>query len=296
VNTGTVSLTGWVLHKTVPVSKLLINGRHYEINLVRPDVDEVYKEEAQAFGFTIELPVKYLEYNVDLELKDGQVLPNIGRLGTWQTLDSRQATGKFSFTKNKPSIVVVDNFYDDPDEVRKHALDNFTFQKTKYHKGHRSEESFIVDGTKEYFETLLGLNIVNWNHDTYPNGKFQWCGASDPIVYHADTQQYAGIVFLTPDAPLRTGTRTLKSILTGARHIDDRVQDENIFKNTFTGRSSTLNFYDGTTFETVDDIANLYNRLVLWDSRTLHAASAYFGDLAENARLFQLFFFDTEDK
>ena len=44
--------------------------------------------------------------------------------------------------------------------------------------------------------------------------------------------------------------------------------------------------------EEVDRVANIYNRLVLFDAHLAHGASAYFGDRLENARLFQNFFFN----
>jgi len=45
-------------------------------------------------------------------------------------------------------------------------------------------------------------------------------------------------------------------------------------------------------WEEIDRIANLYNRLVLFDAHLAHGASAYFGDRVDNARLFQNFFFN----
>ena len=51
-------------------------------------------------------------------------------------------------------------------------------------------------------------------------------------------------------------------------------------------------YLDPTEFETVDSVGNVYNRLVLFDSKCIHAATDYFGTCKENGRLFQLFFFD----
>jgi hypothetical protein len=51
-------------------------------------------------------------------------------------------------------------------------------------------------------------------------------------------------------------------------------------------------FFDRTRFEEVDRIGNVYNRLVLWNAKMIHAASGYFGQTIANSRLFQLFFFD----
>ena len=65
-----------------------------------------------------------------------------------------------------------------------------------------------------------------------------------------------------------------------------------LYFNTFKGLSNELNFYDKTSFEMVDNIANVYNRLVLFNSKNIHAAVNYFGDNIDNSRFFHLFFFD----
>ena len=53
-------------------------------------------------------------------------------------------------------------------------------------------------------------------------------------------------------------------------------------------------FLDGTPFEPVDVLGNVYNRLVIFDAQCIHSASEYFGTVKENCRLWQMFFFDTE--
>jgi hypothetical protein len=51
---------------------------------------------------------------------------------------------------------------------------------------------------------------------------------------------------------------------------------------------------DETDFEMVDRIGNVYNRLILFDAKCLHAGINYFGTNKEDGRLFQLFFFDLQ--
>ena len=198
---------------------------------------------------------------------------------------------KSGFNNNpKKSLVVVDNFYKEPDLIREFAINQVKYEFSGYHKGQRSMDRFIVDGTKEKFEEILGRPVYNWNHPNYANGRFQFCTAQDPVVYHVDTQNYAAMVYLTPDAPLQTGTTTYKSKITGATRFD--VAEGELFEKTFKGLSDGLNFYDNSTWEPVDTVANVYNRLVMFDSKCLHAATGYFGDAIGNARLFHLFFFD----
>jgi hypothetical protein len=192
----------------------------------------------------------------------------------------------------KKGIVVVDDFYEYPDWVREYAMNNLDFNPSGYHKGQRSSDRLILEGTKEKFEEILGKKIINWNHESYANGVFQYCTSQDPIVYHVDSQTYAAMVYLTPNAPLQTGTATYKSKITGATRFDEPSGDK--YYKTFKGLSSDMNFYDSSTYELVDSIANVYNRLVMFDSKSIHAATGYFGDAIENARFFHLFFFDVE--
>jgi hypothetical protein len=183
-----------------------------------------------------------------------------------------------------PTFVVVDDFYKDPDSIREFALKQDFKENPKYHKGKRCIRSeFRFPGMKEKFESILGCKIKNWG--THPvNCCFQYCIAGEQAVYHNDIQQYAGVLFLTPDAPPETGTRFYRSKATKKMKVSG-----NEYSLTFpTGH------YDSTPLEQVDVVGNVYNRLVLFDAHLIHAAPLYFGNELKNSRLFQLFFFDIE--
>ena len=198
--------------------------------------------------------------------------------------DKSGSTGHFTFKFNQPKgMKAIDNFYDEPDKVRELAL-NQTFEfHPNNHKGKRTEKVFLFDGLKETFESILNQKIKNWNN--YPvNGCFQICIGGDQLVYHVDLQEYAGIIFLTPDAPPSSGTSFYRSKYTKKTKVGSKG-DEIVFKN---------GFLDCTEFELVDTVGNVYNRLVLFDAQMIHAASTYFGNNLENGRLFQMFFFDLE--
>ena len=45
----------------------------------------------------------------------------------------------------------------------------------------------------------------------------QFCTAEDQLVYHTDSQTYAAVVFLTPDAPAECGTSFFKHKANGLR-------------------------------------------------------------------------------
>ncbi len=188
------------------------------------------------------------------------------------------------------TIIAVDNFYTDPDAVRDFSINNFNFEASQWHKGQRSHEKLIVDGTKEKFENILGRKVSNWDYNY--NGVFQFCTSEDKLVYHCDTQQYAAVVFLTPDAPPESGTNFYRSKLTGKTRFE---KWENNGSREYDITFQNGNYYDKTKLELIDKIGNVYNRLAIWDARTIHAASEYFGNTKLNSRYFHMFFFDCDN-
>jgi len=194
----------------------------------------------------------------------------------------------------RPNVIVIDNFYKNVDEIREYALSQ-TYQSPENHGavGYRCESGKkIMDGTKEMFEKLMGGTIPNgsqhgeWGYST--NGCFQWGNARVPIVYHCDSQKYAGIIYLTPNAPPNCGTSFF-------RHKNYKIRNSSIFSKSDWYKSD-LNHkephLDKTQWEIVDSVGNVYNRLVIFDAQYIHAVTEYFGEDINNSRLFQLFFFN----
>jgi len=181
---------------------------------------------------------------------------------------------------------VVDNFYTDPDAIREFALNQ------EYHQGglgrgyigRRTFEQFLFPGLKEEFERIMGEKITVWE-EYGMNGRFQYSMEGEPLVYHCDDQKWAAMIYLTPNAPLETGTGSFA------------LKGTKVFHNSQEGimaafRGDGAQNLDKTLFEPVDSIGNVYNRLVIFNAGYLHAALGYFGYKPENARLWQMFFFD----
>lgn len=184
--------------------------------------------------------------------------------------------------KKGPQLTIVDDFLTDPDQVRKMALEQDYFS-SDYHKGKRTNKQFLTRDLKLAFEQLLRRPITQWAEHGM-NGTFEICTSEDPIVYHSDLQTHAGTIYLTPDAPPECGLSLYKSKVTGLRRPPS---DPELERKMYEG-----NLLDRTKWEEIDRIGNVYNRLVLWDGKQVHAASCYFGNAKENCRLFYMFFFD----
>jgi hypothetical protein len=190
-------------------------------------------------------------------------------------------TNKFKINKNfDKRFFVVDNFYENPNEVREFALQQWFFDDQGY-LGMRTRKQFLFEGVKEKFEEIMGRKITQWE-DQPMNGRFQTCVAGTPLVYHCDEQLWAAMVYLTPDAPFETGTSFYAHKKTKIRHNSHPDILECFNQKTF---------LDGTHYELVDTIGNVYNRLVIFDGGLIHAPSEYFGWDIPSSRLFHMYFF-----
>jgi hypothetical protein len=181
----------------------------------------------------------------------------------------------------RTNLVVVDDFYSNPDGVRQFALQQ-EFKQRETFPGPRTQ-SFINDDVKTTIQNIIfnyAGKVLNWNDRDGLTGSFEMEMAKDRSWIHTDHfNTWAGVLYLTPNAPLSGGTAFYRHKKTGAT------------------RAHELKEYDSqdmTKWEVTDIIANRYNRLVLYHSDLFHNSLNYFGNTVETARLFQLFFITTE--
>lgn len=174
--------------------------------------------------------------------------------------------------------LVIDNFYSNPDIVRDFALSQEFSVKGNY-PGSRTK-SFLTPDVKELIQLAiepLAGKVTNWNDDSY-SGAFQLTTCFDRTWIHADTfNTWAGVLYLTPNAPLSGGTGLFKHKKT------DQYGGEN-----------DKNGHDYTEWDLVDRFANKYNRLIMYRADLYHASLDYFGTSNADGRLFQVFFLNTE--
>jgi len=222
----------------------------------------------------------YVDGTGDVQRLHGEAL----QLVEWHSTEEKESNNIFSINKIPTKRVwVVDNFYENPYEIRDWALNNLTFEDgSEWYKGYRSLEKYRPIELKHKFENIIGEKIVDWEGGM--NGVFQVTRASDPQVWHFDEQRWAGMIYLSPDAPYESGTRLHISKINNARHS---IEDADIIDGAFNG-----NFFDSTKFHNVDIVGNIFNRLAIFDARHIHSAGEYFGSDLEDGRLTHLFFFD----
>lgn len=190
----------------------------------------------------------------------------------------------------KVQTIIVDDFYKNPDDVRSFALAQ-EFSVHGNYPGQRTA-SFLADNVKNSIRDIIrpfGGEVTWWGDDS--TGSFQYTVASDRSWIHSDdTTDWAGVLYLTPDAPLSAGTGLFKHKETGLSRWRNSEHPEEVT------RSAPVNIdsQDMTKWEMVDKLGNVYNRLVLYRGDLFHVSLDYFGQNKEDGRLFQVFFFNTE--
>lgn len=228
---------------------------------------------------TVPFPEYHFLINPNMYHDGGNYVKSLHQFASERTL----GIGKI-FAMNKksnPRLIIVDDFYENPYLIRDYALAQEYVEDLRYYKGMRSVGNFRTPQLRQKFEEILGRKITVWDEHGM-NGKFQYCTPEDALVYHWDSQSWAGMIYLTPDAPYQSGTSLFAHKATRARHESHEGAEK-----AFDG-----GYYDKSKFELVDTAGNVFNRLVLFDAKSIHAANEYFGTNIQNSRLFQLFFFD----
>ncbi len=203
---------------------------------------------------------------------------------------------------------IVDDFYPNPDEIREYALSQHfnkgrifnikTKMKTIMHPGARTKRSLDMENhiyLRNRIEKIVNQPIMNWYSEGTFNGVFNLgIGDKEPNWIHTDlvearrelqeSQNYklwAGVVYLTPNAPLNGGT-SLYMYKDGTRVVGKNtiLKDKEI---------TSPNWVQHATAK------NIYNRLVLYRGDHYHAPDrAGFGHNRETGRLTQLIVFMTQ--
>ena len=178
----------------------------------------------------------------------------------------------------RKSIVVADEFLEDPIGVRQWALGLDYKRNPDFYKGMRAD--FTPSGqTRADVCSLLGIPKMQ---DLY--ACCQLTTAEDPIVYHSDHQKYAGAIYLDPQRT-DAGTSFWKN-----RKFGHRRPSGNPFIDNF--MYSPPHLVSPDSWELVDRIGSVFNRILLWEGQLVHSATTYEGFTDDHPRLAMLFFFN----
>ena len=179
-------------------------------------------------------------------------------------------------------FVIIDNFYADPDAVREMALRQ-NFNVSGNYPGLRTEacSGQWFEDIQKTFAKIVGRRVTYFPREY--NTAFQFTTEDAKTWVHHDSTDWAAVLYLTPDAPLDSGTAIYKHKHTGIyKHSDSAAIDFNEYAS------------EPSDWEIVAEAKNMYNRLVIYDGNYYHRSVVPgFGKDKHDARLFQTFFFNT---
>lgn len=201
-------------------------------------------------------------------------------------------------------IIVIDNFYSNPDNVRSIALkaDYETDRHNKNWPGMNSCSTFFGEQLIEGFRKITGENIVHSNDNKSGFFRLTEKGAAYKQLIHFDPnprQVWAGVWYGTPikDEEIQNtcGTKFWYHKRLNISRMPALEEDR--MKLGFYGHNEMRDFMqteglDRSLWECHKNIEYKYNRLVLFRPWFWHSIAGMFGDSKETARLVQLFFFD----
>lgn len=191
------------------------------------------------------------------------------------------------------NLIITDDFYQNPDEVREFALKQDFGVKGNY-PGHRTKPFWDWPGLKDTIQGIVkhaGGNITWWESEYTTT--FQYTTKDDSSWIHPDhTTNWAGVCYLTPNAPVEGGTGLFRHKETGA--IRPPRKSDGSYDEEWLNEHIWPNSRDFSKWDMTAKVGNLYNRLVLYRGDLFHSSLEYFGNDKYDGRLFQTFFFNTE--
>lgn len=196
------------------------------------------------------------------------------------------------------SLLVVDDFYDRPDEVRKIALgcDYLEHQGPLTFPGRNSKQKFHPPGLARVVSNLVSEPLRASRAEGAYHGAFRVTLEGEPSRYmvHVDPNflTWVGVIYLSRPEDCDGGTtfyhhrglRSDRSPLTmeqleneGVKSVADLLQRDG---------------NDPDKWERLMTVPMRYNRMVLYRPWLWHSAGEAYGDQIENARLIQLLSFE----
>ena len=185
----------------------------------------------------------------------------------------------------RTNLLIVDDFYPDPLAIREFALTQH-FEVAGNFPGRRTKPYLSSSAKKNIQKILLNAagKVTDWG-STY-TGAFQYTTEKDSSWIHVDNYNtWAGVCYLTPDAPPSAGTGIFKHKETGLfrKPVNEKLAEKLCSEGN-----------DLSKWDLIEVVSNNFNRMVMYRGDLYHRSLDYFGKDKETSRLFQTFFVTTE--
>lgn len=196
-------------------------------------------------------------------------------------------------------IVCVDNFFDNPQEIRNLALSLEYNQSDKGYPGKRTEDLHKI--CPEYFN-YFSKKLISLFYD-FTKTEVLWSIRTcfqkiEPFEGSIDVNKgwvhidnggvFAGVVYLNEDANLESGTSIFKPKTIGTQIINAEQKYKLFENNIATSEIQAALEQNNNQFVETISFKNVYNRMVCYGSEQFHAVKSY--ETKGEPRLTQVFF------
>ena len=202
-------------------------------------------------------------------------------------------------------VTIIENFYENPDIIRKFALAQ---QYTFCHERPNLEYVYPGSRTKDISDLDSNLHakickkLISVFHNT-EHDYMRWAVSTNfqcvtenfknGIIHTDHNTIFAGVLYLSPNAPLDSGTSLFKKNKTF-----DEAQYQQALNNNdarFKAGEIAMDTSYHAMFDEVVRVNNVYNTLIIYEGRHFHAANNFFGKTLKDSRLAQVFFINKID-
>ena len=194
----------------------------------------------------------------------------------------------------------IDNFYTDPDEIRRFALNQTFVNSNGAWPGSRTADISELDPKffEEFCNKIFSIFVSPADITKYViASSFQLINKFDTNpaspknkgwIHYDEDSIFSGIIYLTPGADLNSGTSIFKLINASTLDSYSGCKGE-----LYSGKSIPKNYdslileHNSSFVETIK-FNNLYNRLICFDSTQAHGVNSFHTSV--EPRLTQVFF------
>jgi len=196
------------------------------------------------------------------------------------------------------SLIIVDDFFNDPLEVRDRAL-TYDYPEPEApltFPGRNSSRTFLPTGLDQVMSTLAAEALIGCPRPEVSHGKFRITQQDDPSRYlvHVDPSflSWVGVIYLSLPEHCRGGTAFYRHKLLDS----DRTPSETVLRDHGFASIAELLRQDGRVPDRWDHVMTVpmrFNRLVFYRPWMWHSAADAFGRSKDDARLVYLVFFES---
>jgi hypothetical protein len=193
-------------------------------------------------------------------------------------------------------LLVRDEFYSDPDEVRRLAR-SMKYQETGDVTGFMTSEVYHPPGVRRRLERMLGVKITRWDTDPEEgNGIFYQAFSrgeqkeTPGVHYDEPCDDITVLIYLTPGLPADCGTSLWQHRATGLVNAPTQG-DARRLNMTLTALRERLEIDSERRqrWVEIDRAGYRFNRMVAYSSGMLHSASRHYGASLRDGRIYQTY-------